>query len=301
MVIVSVATPEFGPRRVAITGMGAISALGHTAIETWAAMREGRSGIGPIADIPTDLLNVKIAAEVRGYDPPGTSNPNACCCSTASRNSRSIAAREAVAQSGLDFRNDELGERTACIIGTGIGGENYAQRTIAALLRRKQSARASADDRARDGKRAGLPHQHRVRPARARRSPSSARARRPIMRWPGVRHGAQWKSRFCRHRRHRSLHHRADREGLGSRACDRRRHLPPVLQAATRHGARRRRRHLRARGIRTRAPTRRDDPRRIRRQRHVRRRDRHGAAVRSQRCARDSSRHSTTPGSRRRH
>ena len=56
-------------RRVAITGMGAISAFGNDAPLTWAGMREGRSAIGPIANIPTDLLNIKIAAEVRGFDP----------------------------------------------------------------------------------------------------------------------------------------------------------------------------------------------------------------------------------------
>jgi nodulation protein E len=56
-------------RRVVITGMGAICALGNDAPLAWAAMREGRSGIGPITNVSTDLLNVKIAAEVRGYDP----------------------------------------------------------------------------------------------------------------------------------------------------------------------------------------------------------------------------------------
>jgi len=56
-------------RRVAITGMGSINALGHNAPASWQAMREGRSGIGPFVNIPTELLNVKIAAEVRGYDP----------------------------------------------------------------------------------------------------------------------------------------------------------------------------------------------------------------------------------------
>ena len=56
-------------RRVVITGMGAISALGHDSAGSWQAMREARSGIGPIVNIATDLLNVKIAAEVRGYDP----------------------------------------------------------------------------------------------------------------------------------------------------------------------------------------------------------------------------------------
>ena len=111
-------------RRVVITGMGAICALGHDAGTSWQAMREGRSGIGPIANIPTDLLNVKIAAEVRGYDPVAHFESKRLILLDRVSQFALIAAREAVAQSGLDFRVDDRGERTACIIGTGIGGEN---------------------------------------------------------------------------------------------------------------------------------------------------------------------------------
>ena len=111
-------------RRVVITGMGAICALGHDAGVTWQAMREGRSGISPIANIPTDLLNVKIAAEVRGYDPVAHFESKRLILLDRVSQFALIAAREAVAQSGLDFRVDDRGERTACIIGTGIGGEN---------------------------------------------------------------------------------------------------------------------------------------------------------------------------------
>ena len=111
-------------RRVAITGMGAICALGHDASATWLAMREGRSAIGPIRNIPTDLLNVKIAAEVAGYDALAHFDSKRLVLLDRVSQFALIAAREAVAQSGLDFRDGARGERTACIIGTGIGGEN---------------------------------------------------------------------------------------------------------------------------------------------------------------------------------
>ncbi|HZP64780.1 MAG TPA: beta-ketoacyl-[acyl-carrier-protein] synthase family protein [Rudaea sp.] len=111
-------------RRVAITGMGAICALGHDAASTWQAMREGRSGIGPIANIPTDLTNVKIAAEVRDYDPAQHFDPKRLVLYDRVSQFALIAAREAVRQSGVDFRAEGRGERTACIVGTGIGGEN---------------------------------------------------------------------------------------------------------------------------------------------------------------------------------
>ena len=111
-------------RRVVVTGMGSISALGHTAAAQWSAMREGRSGIGPISNIPTDLLNVKIAAEVRGYDPLTHFDSKRIILLDRVSQFALVATREAVAQSGLDFRQEGRGGRTACIVGTGIGGEN---------------------------------------------------------------------------------------------------------------------------------------------------------------------------------
>jgi nodulation protein E len=111
-------------RRVAITGMGAISSLGHDAAANWSAMREGRSAIGPITNIATDLLLIKIAAEVRGYDPLKHFDAKRLIVYDRVSQFAMIAAREAIAQSGLEFRASGLGERTACIIGTGIGGEN---------------------------------------------------------------------------------------------------------------------------------------------------------------------------------
>jgi nodulation protein E len=104
--------------------MGAINALGHDAAATWSAMREGRPAIGPIANIATDLLLVKIAAEVRDYDPLKHFDSKRLILLDRVSQFALIAAREAIAQAGLEFRASGLGERTACIIGTGIGGEN---------------------------------------------------------------------------------------------------------------------------------------------------------------------------------
>ena len=105
-------------RRVVITGMGAISALGHDARSTWNGMREGRSGIGPIVNIATELTNVKIAAEVRGYEADKHFDSKRLQFLDRVAQFALIAAREAIAQSGLDFRADGRGDRTACIVGT---------------------------------------------------------------------------------------------------------------------------------------------------------------------------------------
>src|SRR5262249_61991267 len=111
-------------RRVAITGMGAISSLGHDAAANWSAMREGRSATGPTENIATDLLLIKIAAEVRGYDPLKHFDSKRLILLDRVSQFALIAAREAITQSGIEFRANGSGENTACIIGTGIGGEN---------------------------------------------------------------------------------------------------------------------------------------------------------------------------------
>ena len=104
--------------------MGSISALGHDSSAQWHAMRDGISGIGPIETIPTEQLNIKIAAEVHGYDPLKFFEYKRLGILDRVSQFALIAAREAVAQSGLSFRDNGFGERTACIVGTGVGGEH---------------------------------------------------------------------------------------------------------------------------------------------------------------------------------
>ncbi len=56
-------------RRVAITGMGAITPLGNTVQELWSALLSGTCGIAPITKFDTEDFKVKVAAEVRNFDP----------------------------------------------------------------------------------------------------------------------------------------------------------------------------------------------------------------------------------------
>ena len=110
-------------RRVVITGMGAISALGHTADETWQGMREGRSGIAPLAGFDDPTLRVRIAGQVRDYDPLKYFDEKKLLLLDRVSQFALVAAREAVSQSGLEFRESGIGQRTACVVGTGTGGE----------------------------------------------------------------------------------------------------------------------------------------------------------------------------------
>ncbi|MFC4764531.1 beta-ketoacyl-[acyl-carrier-protein] synthase family protein [Dyella koreensis] len=110
-------------RRLVITGMGAICALGHDAPSTWKAMAEGRSGIGPIHHIlPGQLRNGGIAAEVNDFDPANYFDESRLNQLDPVSQYALVAAREAIRQSGLTFEG-ERAARTAVVVGTGVGGE----------------------------------------------------------------------------------------------------------------------------------------------------------------------------------
>ena len=108
-------------RRVVITGMGCVSALGVTATATWVGMREGRAGIGPLLGLDDKTLRTPIAAQARAFVPADHFDEKRLVLLDPVSQFALVAAREAVAQSGLGF-DGERAERSAVIIGTGIGG-----------------------------------------------------------------------------------------------------------------------------------------------------------------------------------
>lgn len=110
-------------RRVVITGMGAICALGQDADSCWQGMREGRSAIAGLQGFDDPTLRVRVAAQVSGFDAEAHFDRKKLPMLDRVTQFALVAAREAVAQSGLDFTRAELGNRSACIIGTGVGGE----------------------------------------------------------------------------------------------------------------------------------------------------------------------------------
>jgi nodulation protein E len=108
-------------RRVVITGMGCVSALGPTAAATWAAMREGRAGIGPLSGLDDPTLRTTIAAQARDFDAAAHFDEKRLVLLDPVSQYALVAAREAMAQAGLTLQGDAA-ERAAVVIGTGIGG-----------------------------------------------------------------------------------------------------------------------------------------------------------------------------------
>jgi nodulation protein E len=111
--------------RVAITGLGCISALGTGVAEFWQSLAAGRCGIRTLPHLPIGPLQIRIGADVAGYDANLHFDPKRLGMLDRYSQFALIAAREAIADSGLDFQNarNGAGRRTAVILGTGIGGE----------------------------------------------------------------------------------------------------------------------------------------------------------------------------------
>ncbi|MDQ2092760.1 beta-ketoacyl-[acyl-carrier-protein] synthase family protein [Rhodalgimonas zhirmunskyi] len=108
-------------KRVVITGAGTINALGHDVPSTLAAMREGRCGIGPL-DIPdVDRLSVQIGAQVKGFEAEGIFNRQQMSLYDRFTQFTLVAAREAIAQAGLEFHGD-LAAQSGVVLGNSGGG-----------------------------------------------------------------------------------------------------------------------------------------------------------------------------------
>ena len=111
-------------RRAVVTAMGAITPIGNDAETYWTNLVAGVSGAGPITSFDTTGHDVRIAAEVKDFDPTVAMDRK-----MARRMSRFVhfgvaAATEAVAKSGIDFQtwSPEARDRAAVVVNTGGGG-----------------------------------------------------------------------------------------------------------------------------------------------------------------------------------
>ena len=110
-------------RRVVVTGLGVVSALGTGYSEHASGLKEGAQGIKPIQRFDTDRLMVKIAGEAAQFE--GTDHFEKSELSMLDRVSQMalVASNEAMAASGLEI-DDALALRTATILGSAMGGLN---------------------------------------------------------------------------------------------------------------------------------------------------------------------------------
>jgi nodulation protein E len=110
------------PRRVAVTGLGIISPLGHNLVENWESLRAGRSAIGPIESVDCSTLRFQNGAEVRGFDPLAHFEGGKDAQIDRFAQFAVVAAREAMRDSGAGL-TPVLREQSAVICGSSAGGQ----------------------------------------------------------------------------------------------------------------------------------------------------------------------------------
>lgn len=108
-------------RRVVITGLGVITPIGNDVNEFWKGIKDGKCGIDEITAFDTKNFKVKLAAEVKGYNPEYYFDRREARRLDKFSQYAIIASREAWKDSGLDKENENM-ERIGIIIGSGIGG-----------------------------------------------------------------------------------------------------------------------------------------------------------------------------------
>jgi 3-oxoacyl-[acyl-carrier-protein] synthase II len=120
-------------KRIVITGMGVITPVGNNVNDTWAALLEGKNGIGPITYFDVSKYETRIAGEIKNFDPNEVMEKK-----EVRRTPRFIqyglkAAKEALEQSGLLNFTGLNKDRVAVLLGSGIGGINVTEEQMMVL------------------------------------------------------------------------------------------------------------------------------------------------------------------------
>ncbi len=120
-------------RRVVVTGMGCLSALGNDLATTWDNLLAGKSGVGPITHFDASDFTTRIAAEVRDFDPEKFSEKKDVRRQDEFTRFAVAASAMAMEDSGLDMAAEDP-TRVGVIIGSGVGGIGTTEVQVARYL-----------------------------------------------------------------------------------------------------------------------------------------------------------------------
>jgi 3-oxoacyl-[acyl-carrier-protein] synthase II len=121
-------------KRIVVTGVGLVSALGIGTEETWKAALAGQSGVAPVSRFDTKGFACRIAAEVKGFDPLQYVEKKELKKMGLFIQYALAAAQFAIKHAGLQITPD-IAERSGVFIGSGIGGFDVIEREHEALLK----------------------------------------------------------------------------------------------------------------------------------------------------------------------
>ncbi|MBC8098356.1 MAG: beta-ketoacyl-ACP synthase II [Armatimonadetes bacterium] len=118
-------------KRVVVTGYGMITPLGHNAPATWEGITAGRSGVAPITLFDTSRYLVKIAAEVKNFDPAAYMPAKEARRRDRYQQFAMMAAMEALQCGGLTLETHEQRQRMGVFVGSSVGGvTNYFEQAM---------------------------------------------------------------------------------------------------------------------------------------------------------------------------
>ena len=109
-------------KRVVVTGMGAITPLGNDVATTWNAALEGQSGAGPITHFDASLFSTRFACEVKNFNAAEHFDRKKLRQLDLYAQYALVAARQAVADSGIEEAPNLNRDRIGVIVAAGIGG-----------------------------------------------------------------------------------------------------------------------------------------------------------------------------------
>ncbi|MBU0927191.1 MAG: beta-ketoacyl-ACP synthase II [Spirochaetes bacterium] len=119
--------------KAVITGMGVVSPIGNDIDTFWAAIKAGKSGLGPITRFDASGFDSRIAAEVKDFDPSAYMDKKDARKMALFTQFAVAASVQAWRQAGLEGSSVDL-ERTAVVLGNGIGGIEIFEQSHAKLL-----------------------------------------------------------------------------------------------------------------------------------------------------------------------
>ena len=120
-------------RRVVVTGMGAITPVGLDVDSYWESLKQGKIGFGPITKFDTTDYKVKIAAEVKDFNPKDYMDPKSARRMEGFCQFAVAAAKEAIEDAKLDMEQEDP-YRVGCSIGSGIGSLGIFEKDHKKLL-----------------------------------------------------------------------------------------------------------------------------------------------------------------------
>jgi 3-oxoacyl-[acyl-carrier-protein] synthase II len=118
-----------------VTGLGAVTSIGHDVESFWSSLIAGKSGVGRVSLFDPEPYACQIGAEVRDWDPNKFWDPKEVRRNDRYTHFGFIAARQAVVDSGLDL-SKENGDNVGVIIGSGIGGMLYYETQLRVMIER---------------------------------------------------------------------------------------------------------------------------------------------------------------------